>query len=520
MAPLLEPQYNRTRPKRQIYDSDSTPITVESNPKELKRNSDPGHSTSLLALFQTNRPMMFREVVEAGGDQFAEVREELLSGALSTQSEGPAANTLSGWSTGLRWWGRFCEAIGLPEVLDFPVGTVAGRHQVINLTLMFVEFVAQNSKGKGPMGAALPSTSTRYLIPVRAIHRDLGVDLAFTAPMVKVWELGRAKALRRTDGLRVVAKKVGVTKAMMKDMWAEDWSGVGNSHMVQIAQTALQFNFQMLYRRSELLLKTGTFDHNLHLTRDHLKYYDVNWQRVFPSVENLEQLRQRGGFMLSYSPVLKNDSTGSIWGNSPTPFRIRPAGSPFRFIDCIPYILALEILDPIPDAERRKRTPLFVDTATGTTLRVAKFDQVFIDVLRASYLRKGIIKSEAETRKIYSLHSIRIGGLNAYKKADAPVHVRKAFGRWTSRAVFGYDRDDWEELAGYVEAQDIDVDLLQAMDPDMPTWPQSKDAVTGDLIVPPGSEVEDSSLVEEARGYLVSVRRRGTLDGPGKASGI
>ena len=94
----------------------------------------------------------------------------------------------------------------------------------------------------------------------------------------------------------------------MLDMWAEDWSSIGSAHMVCIAKTALQFNFQMLYRRSEFLKKAGVvFDPNLHLTLDHIKFYDVNWNRILPSAPNLARLRREGGYMLSYPPSLKND---------------------------------------------------------------------------------------------------------------------------------------------------------------------------------------------------------------------
>ena len=466
-------------------------------------------TTSLLGILDNSKPMMMVETVKGGGAPFQQIREDLLLGALQTKQEGPSVNTVSAWKTGLRWWARFCLDVGLPELLDFPVGLAAGRFQVVNFTLMFLEYVAQHSKGKGPTGAALPSTSSRYLVPVRAIHLDLGVDLRFTLPYVKQWEAGREKFLRRTAGIRVVDKKVGVTRAMMMDCFSEDWGYLGDAHMQFVGKTIFQYNFQMLFRRSELLLKSGDFDFNLHLTRNHLKFYDVHWVRFPPTKEFLTRLLREGGWILSYSPVLKNDPTGKIWGNAPTPFRIQSAASSVpRFIDCVPWLIQMELNDLMPDEDLRKVTPLFVDTATKTTLRVAKFDQVFINVLRASYARKRIFKSEAEVRKILSLHSIRIGGLNAYKKAKAPVHARKSFGRWTSRAVFGYERDDLEELADYVEGQDVDCELSQAVDPDMPTWPQARNAEPGPFELSSGEEVDDLSVVEEAQGYLAQVRRR------------
>ena len=113
--------------------------------------------------------------------------------------------------------------------------------------------------------------------------------------------------------------------------------------------------------------------------------------------------------------------------------------------------------------------------------------------------------SEVNVRRTVSIHSLRIGGLNAYKKAQAPVHARKAFGRWTSRAIFGYDRDDFEELSKYVVAQDVDCELLQAADAEMPTWPQARNASPGSIALPEGSEVDDSSIVEETRSYLASI---------------
>lgn len=468
-------------------------------------SSSSSSSSSLLQIYEERGSSQFDDIDNSGGGDFDETRNQLLSDAFQTKGEAVAAATSSSWRTALKWWKKFCSAVGLLEVLNFSMNSTRGKRQAINISLMFLEFVAQQSKGKGPGGHALASTSTRYLIPVRAVHYDLGIDLKFTIRHLKDWEAGRERFLRRTVGLRVISKKFGLTRLMMQDMWIEDWSSVGNEHMVQVAKTACQFAFQMLYRRSEFLLKIGLFDPKVHLTRNHLKFYNNQWQRVSPSLENLARLRNEGGWILSYPPSLKNDPTGKIWGNSPTPLLIEPSGTSYRFIDCVPWLLEMEKRDPIVCDSQRQNTPMFCDSKTGTTLRVAKFDQVFINTLRASYARKGVMMSEVNVRRTVSIHSLRIGGLNAYKKAQAPVHARKAFGRWTSRAIFGYDRDDFEELSKYVVAQDVDCELLQAADAEMPTWPQARNASPGSIALPEGSEVDDSSIVEETRSYLASI---------------
>ena len=115
----------------------------------------------------------------------------------------------------------------------------------------------------------------------------------------------------------------------------------------------------------------------------------------------------------------------------------------------------MEIDDPIVDQQSRAATPLFVDPETGAAFGKETFASEFISLIRLSLLlHHGKRFTLAEVRRLWSLHSFRITGLNLLEKAGCPPWLLRIAGRWLSDCHYQYTRQDHNLLATVTASMD------------------------------------------------------------------
>jgi hypothetical protein len=383
--------------------------------------------------------------------------------------------------------------------LKYDLADPAARALVKNLARMFLTLVSeQDAAGRPRKGTAIMGkTPQRYLGVVIAAHGELGIELSFLSPLARKWAAGYENDVMRTQGVRQKRHKAGITRQLMLDMFRLMDKEKLAVQLKVVLRASMMCAFTNELRRAEFLRKSGAFNRHLHLTRNHVTFFDKHWVRTPTVPASLRRLRVEGGWMLFRPPVLKNDPRGEIWGDSPTPFPIGMCKKkPGSFIDYASWQIDMELSDPIEDVAVRARTPMFVDPRVGVQMTARTFDSILMKLLQGAYKGKGLSPTLDEVRKIYGIHSFRIGGDNAHRAAKTPKPIRKCIGHWRSDVIEEYSRSQLESMSECVENQDIDCPLLQVCDPSMPTYPETKGlALPGTCIIQAGScwcDAEDS----------------------------
>jgi hypothetical protein len=130
--------------------------------------------------------------------------------------------------------------------------------------------------------------------------------------------------------------------------------------------------------------------------------------------------------------------------------------------------------------------------------------------IKEAYASRGVVLSLMEVKKMYGIHSFRIGGDNAHKKNGTPKDVRKDIGHWRSDAIEVYSRADLESMAQYVKGQDVDCELLQTQDVEMPLYPEARAQLApGEFIVGAGSAITDPDLtIQHLRSEIATKPQR------------
>ena len=108
----------------------------------------------------------------------------------------------------------------------------------------------------------------------------------------------------------------------------------------------------------------------------------------------------------------------------------------------------MKIHDLIGDRQSRAATSLFTDPETGAAIQEETLASTFISLIRLSLLRHhGKKLTLAEVRRLWSLHSLRITGLNLLEKAGCPPWLLRVTGRWLLDCHYQYTGQDHNLLA-------------------------------------------------------------------------
>ena len=365
-------------------------------PEQYKKTSEInlGHKRTLADIVDSDKPVAFDLAAQIGGPSHRIENERLLSKGFSLEKASQAEATRSKHRTALKWWSNLCKHIGLnDEVLLFNPTNPLQRALMRNIARVFLTRVSEVTvKGAPRTGVAIMGeTPRRYLDSVIKAHKMLGIDIAFLSEVGKKWTAGFELDIMRNHGKRPKKHKAGITRALLKDMFdiIDAKYGAGNM-LAPVLKAAMMAAFTNELRRAEFLRKSGAFNPHLHLSRNHVTYFDHKWKRISPSSTNLRQLREHGGYMLFLPPALKNDPRCEIWGDSPTPYPIGPCRrlKQTAFIDYGWWQIELELASPLICEQQRKDTPMFVDPSTGCQMQVRVFDKILMDLLQQASLRR------------------------------------------------------------------------------------------------------------------------------------
>ena len=130
--------------------------------------------------------------------------------------------------------------------------------------------------------------------------------------------------------------------------------------------------------------------------------------------------------------------------------------------------------------EERTQEPMFrMPQGKGKQLPTRIFDDVIIGLLLEMHKRRGEHKSLAQIRKLYSLHSFRIGGVNALRAAGVPREIRMILGRWRSDAIDVYSRTDIQQFAKYLRDQGISCREFETLAEDLPQHDEAQGSEFG-----------------------------------------
>ena len=480
------------------------------SPKSSKEEELDDPPIRLKEAFSRQLPSHFYATTHLGGADKASENARLLKKGYAFHQKEFALGTISKKNTAMDWWRLFAEHVGAGDgVLDYDFSQSKNRAVVINLTLMFLTFVTERTKSGASRQAEKiqGETPKRYFGTVVQAHKDLGIDLSYALRTAKAWAKGYENDYVSQHGVRMKKHKAGFTRKMMQDMFqCLDRLYKHDPRFVLVLKTGMMTAFTNELRRSEFLeKKKNTFNGNKHLSRANLSFYNKSWKKVDPSPFNLKELQMNGGWLLFVPPTLKNDPRGNIFGDSPTPFPLGSLGKTDAFIDFGAWILRMELDDPLLIPEQRRRTALLVDPGTHEPLSTYTFDKVLIILIQAAYCLQGVSMTEKEARALFGIHSFRVGGDNAHKKAGTPKHFRKHIGHWLSDVIDQYSRAELETLAGYVMGQDVDCQLLQVQDELMPTYPEALEIQEPAFYkIQPESQRIDPDLSVKAARYAVA----------------
>ena len=463
------------------------------------RGHNPSSMFQLLSLMPTPGRLPSRDVLlsraartRAGGTTF----DELVRRGHSTCGLRIARNTIYAKRVALGWLSKFVAAMNLPtEIMD---PHVMGADSVTDQLLAGMEYMADCVGAKNETGLALGATVATYAVVWIDAHQLLPtpIDLTWLKPKVKAWKEGRIRNMTGAFGIIKKLRKAGVTRSMMQglyDLGLVTWLAAcsGDAFLVIVVKAAGQLAFVMMLRRSEYTLVKGISEFNpmLRMTRSNAVWFDADGIEFKPDEDgNLRQEDFEELFRILNDPTTnpatffgrmdmtvktsKADQTGD-WSSHVHPIALRlPSES--AVLKAANYYLEYELADPVLNLEERQETPLFrsrrgkTQTPSRGQLKVDVFNEAIIDLLHELFKIKGDHRSKAEIRKLYSLHSFRIGGVNHLRAAGVPREIRMILGRWRSDAIDVYSRTDISQFTEYLKDHGVSCDEFETLADDMP----------------------------------------------------
>lgn len=375
-------------------------------------------------------------------------RQEIRGKTQNTRRRALADNTWSNRRTSLNHWSKFCKLINIGEIIWL---NPQDREQRFDTQCIFEEFLyhlTMTVKAVEGPGMTPSGTLAQYASDIVKLHEIVDVDLSCVNKVTKEYRKGRDVQLVDIRGPRIKAKKDGFTIEFMEDWERVDWTPF-LKRSTQLRRTLViraiyQSSFACHWRRSDSTIKDGkTWHPNWHLARSNVRWFSDQFEEVEPTLNNLKQLRQsRRGYAWVRSPPGKNDRTGE--GATSRFPSLLPLSSPSWFCPGM-ALLEMEIENFI-EPHLRSITPLFLDPDTQEAFRTRDIDDILMKIIQTALReRHNKVYSIKQIRKFFSLHSFRIGGMNAMRGTQAPSHVRKMAGRWLSDAIEEYGRQELYE---------------------------------------------------------------------------
>ena len=165
-------------------------------------------------------------------------------------------------------------------------------------------------------------------------------------------------------------------------------------------------------------------------------------------------------------------------------------------------LIRYELLIRCTSAEQRKNTFIFA-YPDGSPLETSVLDDYVMHLVWRIFQIIGAPKTLKEVRKLYSLHSFRIGALNAYRLGGMNQLKCMIAGRWTSEvAARMYVRSENDEIIEDMKkAMAVDAQFNQTIDPKLPAFPLARALPPGEAglyAVKPTDELDQGESVQSS----------------------
>ena len=466
--------------------------------------------------------------------------DELELLAVETQNRALAHNTYRARRTAARAWGDYFDMLGQSDQV-LSADTEAAKEKARKLLRGFLTYSSYVVEGKNPKmeGVGQAHTTATYA-RANLLNHALplyGVDLSFLREEIKLWEKGQQRALNSVYGIATRMQKAGFTREHLKGFFEMDWSPYGSTKMQSVLKAAVLVAFVGMLRRSEYTMGNTPFNPNLSMNRGSAKWYFKghpkagsdpryeDFKEVTPwNKEAATDLKRTGAGYGALTVGTSKCDPDADWSKYPIllPLSKDPTG-----LEAGNRLLDMELEDEIWDPEERAKTPLFreVDVKKGEPhqLRTSRFDKVVIALMMGWYASKGDPKDEKEVRYLYSLHSFRIGGVNALKAAGVPRELRMLMGRWKSMAVDTYTRQEIVMSLEWLKLPETaGCHLYTPLTLDMPQFDEAEGLVMGDdfdVLTLKGEKLkarEPDPTLEEVEGYYQWLEKRGRMTSRGE----
>lgn len=351
------------------------------------------------------------------------------------------AATVSSHLTPLNWLADLMSARGSECLFISCDDSPASKAEAVEVMEEFVFMTFAVSKKKA-LEAKAASTVNRYARTLINLHwEQRSIDLSFLSPRVSSLVRGLTKVRVDLWGVRVKAKKAPVSPAMLVRLSALAFQTAGE--LAEVVSRAMFIAFECHFRRSTItvaaaIVKNNRWNKHWHLTRGHISYRRLDDSSVIaPVPELLRPLRDHLDWYMVVEPTPeKGDPSGERHQHSPPLCPPRPEGLPCAAraqLDC-------DIDDPVDPADRDS-TPLLVHPSTKEPLTSEEWEAVVLELFRL-YLQEqsGHDVSLEKARKVFQLHSFRIGATCSLYNSGCPLHIRQLQGRWKSMAILCYSR--------------------------------------------------------------------------------
>ena len=332
------------------------------------------------------------------------------------------------------------------------------RHTIIRmekLILLFLSYLAaevtpkQQKTGEGPAStlATYASQAIRWIMEEHTKEFELDQVARWELVKNKIinpWATGREHQLIEIRGVRNRLHKspIGLKELLMFLKLDEIWRKFDD-----VTRVKLQALFADLYmnghRRSAVCPED--FSPFRHLSRKDIQFFDRQGKEVTsydPQWLREKQLQDDLCVFIRAEPTSKGDPQGKIWretGNG-NAHNVRVVEGQLNFGE---LMLRQEEQDPVLDLNERKLTAFFNEPQSKKPFKVDKINTLFIKLLRAmfaTFYKKEV--SEKEAKRIFGLHSFRIGLVVTLMSLGASDSVIQNAGRWSSKAFKVYDRPD------------------------------------------------------------------------------
>lgn len=256
----------------------------------------------------------------------------------------------------------------------------------------------------------------------------------------------------------------------------------GEETVACVVEAASKTAFAIAFRRAEISVKVLEELNILRvMSRACIRWFDHDKREIPPETEALKQLyeqRHLGGFAEIEIKTSKADQHGDRYGHCRG---IAPLTGRKNAVDPGDSLLRYEMRVPRSNKFERENTFIF-SFPDGAPLETSILDEYIMHLVWRIFQVLGCPRTVAEVKKLYSLHSFRIGALNAYRLGGMDQLKCMVAGRWTSAsAARMYIRSENDEMINDInKAMQVDAQFNQTIAPDLPAYPLAR-------ALPPGT---------------------------------